>query len=177
MSRILAAICCSMLKGTQCAIVTRRSFENAIAGVMATGGSTNAVLHLIATAKEFGVKLSIDDFDRISKKTPVLADLKPSGAYTAPEMYEAGGMAVVGKRLAEAGLLHADERTVTGRTIGEEVRAASEPEGQAVIRRLAQALKPTGWIAILRGNIAPGGCVIKLSGQSKSEHRGPARVF
>jgi dihydroxy-acid dehydratase len=158
-------------------IVTRRSFENAIAGVMATGGSTNAVLHLIATAKEFGVKLSIDDFDRISKKTPVLADLKPSGAYTAPEMHEAGGMAVVGKRLVEAGLLHAQERTVTGRTIGEEVRAASEPAGQPVIRSLARALKPTGGLAILRGNLAPGGCVIKVSGQKKDSHRGPARVF
>ena len=158
-------------------IVTRRSFENAIAGVMATGGSTNAVLHLIATAKEFGVKLSIDDFDRISRKTPVLADLKPSGAYTAPEMYEAGGMAVVGKRLVQAGLLHAQEKTVSGRTIGEEVRAASEPAGQPVIRSLAQALKPTGGLAILRGNLAPGGCVIKVSGQKKDSHRGPARVF
>jgi dihydroxy-acid dehydratase len=158
-------------------IVTRRSFENAIAGVMATGGSTNAVLHLIATAKEFGVKLAIDDFDRISKKTPVLADLKPSGAYTAPEMFEAGGMAVVGKRLLEAKLLHADERTVTGRSIGDEVRAASEPAGQPVIKSLARPLKPTGGLAILRGNLAPGGCVIKVSGQKKDSHRGPARVF
>jgi len=158
-------------------IVTRKSFENAIAGVMATGGSTNAVLHLIATAKEFGVKLSIDDFDRISKKTPVVADLKPWGTYTAPEMYEAGGMPVVGKRLVEAGRIHAGEMTVTGRTLGEEVRAASEPAGQTVIKPLAAAIKPTGGLAILRGNIAPGGCVIKLSGQSKYVHRGPARVF
>ncbi len=158
-------------------LITRKSFENAIAGVMATGGSTNAVLHLIATAREFGLTLSIDDFDRISRKTPVLADLKPWGTYTAPEMFEAGGMAVVGKRLLEAKLLHPDEKTVTGRTIGEEVAKAAEPRGQRVIKPLAQALKPTGGIAILRGNLAPGGCVIKLSGQSRYAHRGPARVF
>jgi dihydroxy-acid dehydratase len=159
------------------ALVTRKSFENAISGVMATGGSTNAVLHLIATAKDFGVKLTIDDFDRISKRTPVLADLKPWGNYTAPEMYEAGGMPLVGKRLLEAGLLHAGEKTVTGRSIGDEVKNAAEPVGQKVIRRLTEAIKPTGGIAILRGNIAPGGCVIKLSGQTKYLHRGPARVF
>jgi dihydroxy-acid dehydratase len=158
-------------------LVTRKSFENAIAGVIATGGSTNAVLHLPATAKDFGVKLSIDDFDRISKKTPVLADLKPWGNYTAPEMFEAGGMPVVAKRLLEAGLLHASEKTVTGRTIGEEAQAASEPPGQQVIKPLKQAIKPTGGLVILRGNLAPGGCVIKLSGQTKYDHRGPARVF
>jgi len=158
-------------------LVTRRSFENAITGVLATGGSTNAVLHLPATAKDFGIKLSIDDFDRLSKKTPVVADLKPWGTYTAPEMHEAGGMAVVGKRLVEAGLIHVNEKTVTGRTIGAEIAAASEPAGQQVIKPLKQALKPTGGILILRGNLAPGGCVIKLSGQTKYEHRGPARVF
>ncbi len=158
-------------------IVTRKSFENAVAGVMATGGSTNAVLHLPATARDFGIKLTIDDFDRISRKTPVLADLKPWGTYTAPEMYDAGGMAVVGKRLLEAGLLHAGEKTVTGKTLGEEVKAAAEPVGQQVIKPLAKAIKATGGIAILRGNIAPGGCVIKLSGQSKQLHRGPARLF
>ncbi|OGK88558.1 MAG: dihydroxy-acid dehydratase [Candidatus Rokubacteria bacterium GWF2_70_14] len=158
-------------------LITRKSFENAIAGVLATGGSTNAVLHLPATAKEFGLKLSIDDFDRISRKTPVLADLKPWGTYTAPEMHAAGGMAVVGKRLVEAGLIHTGEKTVTGRTIGEEIKAAGEPPGQQVIKPLAKALKPTGGIAILRGNLAPGGCVIKLSGHSRDAHRGPARVF
>jgi dihydroxy-acid dehydratase len=158
-------------------LVTRKSFENAISGVMATGGSTNAVLHLLATARDFGVKLAIDDFDRISRRTPVLADLKPWGTYTAPEMYDAGGMAVVGKRLLEAGLLHASEKTVTGRTIGEEVKAAAEPAGQQVIKPLAKALKSEGGIAILRGNLAPDGCVIKLSGQKKYAHRGPARVF
>jgi dihydroxy-acid dehydratase len=158
-------------------LITRKSFENAISGVMATGGSTNAVLHLLATARDFGIKLAIDDFDRISRKTPVLADLKPWGTYTAPEMYEAGGMAVVGKRLLEAGLLHASEKTVTGRTIGEEVKVAAEPAGQQVIKPLAKALKSEGGIAILRGNLAPDGCVIKLSGQKKYAHRGPARVF
>jgi len=158
-------------------LITRKSFENAIAGVLATGGSTNAVLHLPATAKEFGLKLSIDDFDRISRKTPVLADLKPWGTYTAPEMHAAGGMAVVGKRLVEAGLIHTGEKTVTGRTIGEEIKAAGETPGQQVIKPLAKALKPTGGIVILRGNLAPGGCVIKLSGHSRDAHRGPARVF
>ena len=158
-------------------LITRKSFENAIAGVMATGGSTNAVLHLLATAKDFGVRLSLDDFDRISKKTPVLADLKPWGTYTAPEMFQAGGMPVVAKRLLEAELLHPDEKTVTGRTVGQEATAAVEPAGQQVIKSLKEALKPTGGIAILRGNLAPGGCVIKLSGQSRYSHRGPARVF
>jgi dihydroxy-acid dehydratase len=158
-------------------LVTRKSFENSIAGVMATGGSTNAVLHLMATARDFGVKLAIEDFDRISRKTPVVADLKPWGNYTAPEMYDAGGMAVVGKRLLEARLLHGSEKTVTGRTIAEEVKAAPEPAGQQVIKPLAKALKAEGGIAILRGNLAPGGCVIKLSGQKKYSHRGPARVF
>ncbi len=158
-------------------LVTRKSFENAIAGVLATGGSTNAVLHLPATAKEFGLKLSIDDFDRISRKTPVVADLKPWGNYTAPEMHQAGGMGVVGKRLLEAKRLHAGEKTVTGRTIGEEIKRAAETPGQQVIKPLAQALKPTGGIAILRGYLAPGGCVIKLSGHARDSHRGPARVF
>jgi dihydroxy-acid dehydratase len=158
-------------------LITKKSFENAIAGVMATGGSTNAVLHLPATARDFGLELSIDDFDRISRKTPVVADLKPWGNYTAPEMYEAGGMPVVGKRLLEAKLLHGDAKTVTGRTIGEEVKRASEPPGQPVIKPLAQALKTSGGIAILRGNLAPGGSVIKLSGHARYSHRGPARVF
>jgi dihydroxy-acid dehydratase len=158
-------------------LVTRKSFENAVAGVMATGGSTNAALHLPATARDFGIRLTIDDFDRIARKTPVLADLKPWGNYTAPEMYAAGGMAVVGKRLLEAGILHAHEKTVTGRSIGEEVSAAKETPGQQVIKPLAQALKPTGGIAVLRGNLAPGGCVVKLSGHARYAHRGPARVF
>jgi dihydroxy-acid dehydratase len=158
-------------------IITRKALENAIAGVMATGGSTNAVLHLLAVAREAGVRLSIGDFDRISRKTPLLADLKPWGRFTAPEMYAAGGMALVAKRLLDAGLLHGMERTVTGKTIGEEAQAAREAPGQEVIRPLASALKPTGGLAILRGNLAPEGCVIKLAGHERLTHRGPARVF
>ena len=157
--------------------VTRKSFENAITGVMATGGSTNAVLHLLATASDFGISLSIDDFDRLSRSTPVLADLRPWGTHTAPEMYAAGGMAVVGKRLLEAGLLHPEESTVTGRTLGEEIGRARETEGQNVIKPLDRPLKKEGGIAILRGNLAPGGCVMKVSGQTKRVHTGPARVF
>jgi dihydroxy-acid dehydratase len=158
-------------------LITRRSLENAIAGVMATGGSTNAVLHLLAVAREAGVRLGLKDFDRISRKTPVLADLKPWGRFTAPEMFEAGGMALVARRLLEAGLLHGDALTVTGRTIGEEVREAREAPGQQVIRTVAEPLKKHGGIAILFGNLAPQGCVIKLSGQARTAHRGPARVF
>jgi dihydroxy-acid dehydratase len=158
-------------------IITRKALENAIAGVMATGGSTNAVLHLLAVAKEAGVRLTIDEFDRISRKTPLLADLKPWGSYTAPEMYEAGGMPVVAMRLLEAGLLHGGEKTVTGRTIGEEARAAREAPGQKVIRSLKEPLKAQGGLVILRGNLAPEGCVAKVSGQKRDHHRGPARVF
>ena len=158
-------------------IITRKSLHNAIAGVMATGGSTNAVLHLLAVAREAGVKLSIDEFDRISRKTPLLADMKPWGNYTAPEMHEAGGMGVVAKRLLEAGLLNADEITVTGRTIGQEAKAARETPDQKVIRRLDNPLKDHGGLVILRGNLAPDGCVAKVSGQQRELHRGPARVF
>jgi dihydroxy-acid dehydratase len=158
-------------------IITKKALENSIAGVMATGGSTNAVLHLMAVAKEAGVKLTIDEFDRISRKTPLLADLKPWGNYTAPEMHEAGGMAVVAKRLLDAGLLHAAEKTVTGRTIGEEAKAGREAPGQKVIRPLNNSLKDHGGLVILRGNLAPEGCVAKISGQTKELHRGPARVF
>jgi dihydroxy-acid dehydratase len=158
-------------------IITRKALLNAIAGVMATGGSTNAVLHLLAVAREAGVKLTIDEFDRVSRRTPLLADMKPWGGYTAPEMYAAGGMAVVARRLLDAGLLHADELTVTGRTIGEEARAARETPGQRVIRPLDDPLKPHGGLVILRGNLAPDGCVAKVSGHTRDFHRGPARVF
>jgi dihydroxy-acid dehydratase len=158
-------------------IITRKALQNATAGVMATGGSTNAVLHLLAVAKTAGVKLSIDDFDRISRKTPLLADLKPWGRFTAPEMYSAGGMPVVAKRLLDAGILHADELTVTGKTIGEEARAARETPGQQVIRPLSNPLKPTGGQVILRGALAPDGCVAKVAGHERMVHRGPARVF
>jgi dihydroxy-acid dehydratase len=158
-------------------VITRKALHNAIAGVMATGGSTNAVLHLLAVAREAGVKLTIDEFDRISRRTPLLADMKPWGRYTAPEMYEAGGMAVVARRLLDAGLLQDQEITVTGRTIGEEARAAREPAGQDVIRPLDNPLKGYGGLVILRGNLAPDGCVAKVSGQTRELHRGPARVF
>ncbi|MBI3455516.1 MAG: dihydroxy-acid dehydratase [Candidatus Rokubacteria bacterium] len=158
-------------------IMTRKAILNAIAGAMATGGSTNVVLHLLAVAREAGVRLSIDDFDRVSRKTPLLADLKPAGRFTAPEMYQAGGMAVVAKRLLDAGLLHESELTVTGRTIGEEAGAARETPVQEVIRPLTNPLKPVGGMVILRGNLAPEGCVLKLVGHERVVHRGPARVF
>jgi dihydroxy-acid dehydratase len=158
-------------------ILTRKAFLNAIAGAMATGGSTNVVLHLLAVAREAGVRLTIDDFDRVSRRTPLVADLKPAGRFTAPEMHRAGGMAVIAKRLLDAGLLHADEPTVTGRTIGEEARAAREAPGQGVIRPLATPLRPFGGMVIVRGNLAPEGCVLKLVGQERLAHRGPARVF
>lgn len=158
-------------------IVTRNALLNAIAGVVATGGSTNSVLHLVAFAKEAGVRLSIDDFDKISEKTPVLADLKPSGKYTAPDMFEAGGMPLVGRYLLEAGLLYPNELTVTGKTIGEEVQKAPEVRGQLVIHPPDKPLKKTGGLLILRGNLAPDGCVVKLSGYERDAHRGPARVF
>jgi dihydroxy-acid dehydratase len=158
-------------------IITRNGLLNAIAGTVATGGSTNAVLHLLAVAREAGVRLSIDDFDAVSRKTPLLADMKPWGRYTAPEMYEAGGMAVVAKRLLDAGLLHANEKTVTGRTIGDEARAATEKPGQDVIRTVENPLKGYGGLRILRGNLAPDGCVAKTSGQTKDHFEGPARVY
>ena len=158
-------------------IITRKAMENAIAGVMATGGSTNAVLHLLAVAREAGIRLRIDDFDRISRKTPVLANLKPWGLYTGPEMFEAGGMALVAKELLKAGKIHGDQLTVSGRTLGAEARRAKAKKGQQVIVSARKPLKKTGGIAILRGSLAPDGCVIKLSGQEKSIHKGPAKVF
>ena len=158
-------------------IITRKAMENAVAGVMATGGSTNAVLHLLAVAREAGIRFRIDDFDRISRKTPVLANLKPWGLYTGPEMFEAGGMALVAKELLKAGKIHGDQLTVSGRTLGAEARRAKAKKGQQVIVSARKPLKKTGGIAILRGSLAPDGCVIKLSGQEKSIHKGPAKVF
>ena len=158
-------------------IITRKSLENAITSVAATGGSTNGVLHLLAIAHEAQVPITIEDFHTISQKTPVLADLKPGGQFVANDLYEAGGIPFLAKRLAEAGLLHTDELTVTGKTIGEEANAASETEGQQVVRPVDNPLKPTGGFAILRGNLSPDGCVIKLAGQDKTLHRGPARIF
>ncbi|MFL5885830.1 MAG: dihydroxy-acid dehydratase [Thermoleophilaceae bacterium] len=158
-------------------IVTSDAIANGIACVAATGGSTNAVLHLMALAKDAGVELKIDDFDRISSKTPLLADLKPGGRYVATDLYRAGGVRVIAKRLLDAGLLKADAPTVTGKTIGEEAQAAQEAEGQDVIRPLDDPVKQTGGLAILRGNLAPEGCVVKVAGHERLEHRGPARVF
>jgi dihydroxy-acid dehydratase len=128
-------------------------------------------------AKEIGVPLDIDDFDRISERTPLLCDLKPGGQYVATDLYEAGGVPVVLKRLREAGLLHSEPRTVTGQTIGEIADAASETEGQQVVRPLSDPIKPTGGLAILRGNLAPDGCVVKLAGHERRKHTGPAKVF
>src|ERR1700748_261308 len=158
-------------------IITREALENAIAAIACSGGSTNGVLHLLAIAKEVGVDLSIDDFDRISERTPLLCDLKPAGKYVAPDLYEAGGVPLVLKRLKEAGLLHADAQTVTGRTVGEHADAAEETEGQRVARPLDDPLSATGGMAILTGNLAPDGCVVKLAGYERRKQSGPARVF
>src|SRR3954447_13173104 len=159
------------------AIVTNDALENAIAAAAMSGGSTNVVLHLLAVAREAGVPLSIDDFDRIAWETPLLADLKPGGRFVAVDLYRAGGVPLVIKRLKEAGHLHEDALTVTGQTIGEGADAAEEAEGQEVVRALDDPLKPNGGFAILRGNLAPEGCVVKLAGHERVEHSGPARVF
>jgi dihydroxy-acid dehydratase len=158
-------------------LITRASLENAIMAVAASGGSTNGVLHLLAVAREMGVELSIDDFDAIAERTPTLCDLKPGGQFLATDLHAAGGTAVLAKRLVEAGLLHADAPTVTGRTIGEHAAESHEADGQEVIRPLAKPVKPTGGLAILRGNVAPDGSVVKLSGHERRHHEGPARVF
>jgi dihydroxy-acid dehydratase len=158
-------------------VITRGSLENAIATVAATGGSTNGVLHLLAVAYEAGIELELEDFDRISARTPLLADLKPGGQFVAADLYDAGGVGVVAKRLLEAGVLNADERTVTGRTIGEEAAAAQETPAQQVVRPLDDPIKETGGLVILRGNLAPDGCVVKVAGYERTTHRGPARVF
>jgi dihydroxy-acid dehydratase len=158
-------------------IITRAALDNTIAGVAMTGGSTNAVLHLLAVANEAGVELEIDDFDAIAADTPLLADLKPFGRYVAPDLWRAGGVPLVAQRLAEAGKLDEDAITVTGATIGEAMAETSETEGQSVVRPLSNALAPSGGFAILRGNLAPEGCVVKLAGHGRRDHRGPARVF
>ncbi|HEX2410682.1 MAG TPA: dihydroxy-acid dehydratase [Solirubrobacteraceae bacterium] len=158
-------------------ILTREAFENSIAAVAMSGGSTNAVLHLLAVAREAGVPLSIDDFDRIAAQTPLLCDLKPGGRFVATDMHAAGGTALVAARLLEAGALHEGVPTVSGKTIGELARAADETPGQQVVRPLQDPLKTTGGIAILRGNLAPDGSVVKLSGHERVRHEGPARVF
>ncbi len=158
-------------------IITKDSIENAIATVAMSGGSTNGVLHLLAVANEAGIELTIDDFDRISEKTPLLGDLKPGGRFVAKDLYEAGGVGVLAKRLDEAGVLHRDAITVTGKTIGEEADATQETPAQQVVRPLDDPLKPTGGLVILRGNLAPEGCVVKVAGEERRKHTGPARVF
>jgi len=158
-------------------IITREALENAIAAVAASGGSTNAVLHLLAVARERKVELEIDDFDHISSRTPLLCDLKPGGRFTAPDLYAAGGVPLLLKRLKQAGLLHENAQTVTGRSVGEYAEDAAETEGQKVVRPLDDPIKPTGGLAILHGNLAPDGSVVKLAGHERLQHTGPARVF
>jgi dihydroxy-acid dehydratase len=158
-------------------ILTRKSIENAIASVAATGGSTNAVLHLLAIASEAGVELTIDDFDRISERTPLIADLKPGGRFVASDLYYAGGIQLVAKRLIDAGLIYGDAITVTGKTIAEAAEMTKETSGQEVVRAMNNPLKQTGGLVILKGNLAPEGCVVKVAGHERMIHRGPARVF
>jgi dihydroxy-acid dehydratase len=159
------------------AVMSRDALENAIAAVATSGGSTNGVLHLLAVARELEVPLRIDEFDAISERTPLLCDLQPGGRYVATDLYEAGGVPLVLKRLLDAGVLHGDAVTVTGRTIGECAADAKETAGQQVVRPLSDPLKATGGFAILRGNVAPEGCVVKLAGHERRTHTGPARVF
>ena len=158
-------------------IITKSAIENAIAGVAATGGSTNAVLHLLAIANEAKLPLSIDDFDQISSKTPIIADLKPGGRFVATDLYAAGGTALIAKRMIEAGLLNGDAITVSGKTLAQEANAAKESPKQEVVRDAKHPLKPTGGLVILKGNLAPEGCVIKVAGHNTMNFRGPARVF
>ncbi len=158
-------------------ILTRKAIENAIASVAATGGSTNAVLHLLAIAREAGVELTIDDFDRISARTPLIADLKPGGRFVANDLYQAGGIPLVAKRLIDAGLIHGDTITVTGKTIAESAQMTRESAGQEVVRSISRPLKSTGGLVILKGNLAPEGCVVKVAGYERMIHKGPARVF
>src|SRR5207244_8927719 len=158
-------------------IVTREALENAAASVEATGGSTNGLLHLLAIAREFGIPFTIDDFDRIAERTPLLADMKPWGRYHATDVYRAGGVALVARELKKRELVHASAPTVGGQTLGEAGDASIETEGQDVIAPIDAPLKPSGTLRILRGNLAPDGCVIKLSGHDRRNHRGPARVF
>ena len=158
-------------------ILTRKAFENAIASVAATGGSTNAVLHLLAVARDAGVELSIDDFDEISRRTPLLVDLKPGGKYVAADVDRAGGIQLIAKRLVEGGYADGSQQTVTGQTLADASADATESEGQDVIHAISDPIKSTGGLVILKGNLAPDGCVLKVAGHERSQHRGPARVF
>ena len=158
-------------------ILTRRAFDNAIAAVAASGGSTNAVLHLLALAREVGVDLAIDEIDRISRRTPLLCDLKPGGRFAAVELHRAGGIALLTKRLIDGGYVDGDALTVTGRTLGEECESVTETPGQEVVVPLAQPLRDEGGLVILRGNLGPEGAVVKVTQHTPTSHRGPARVF
>ncbi len=158
-------------------ILTREAIENGIACAAATGGSTNVVLHLLALAREAGIPLEIDDFDEISERTPLIGDLRPGGRYVALDLDRAGGIQLVAQRLAEGGKVHGDVMTVTGRTLAEEAADAVETPGQDVVRPLDDPLKETGGLVILHGSLAPDGCVVKVAGYERTQHRGPARVF
>ncbi len=158
-------------------IVTRKSLENGIASVAATGGSTNGVLHMLGIAHEFGIPLDIDSFGIVADRTPIVADMQPGGRFTASDIHDAGGVALVIRELLKKGLLHGDQRTVDGQTIAEIGASAVETPGQEVVVPIERPLKPTGGLAILRGSLAPDGCVVKLAGHERRQHRGPARVF
>ena len=158
-------------------ILNRRAFDNAIAAVAASGGSTNAVLHLLAIAREVGVDLAIDDIDRISRRTPLLCDLKPGGRFAAVELFNAGGIGVLTKRLIEGGYIDGDALTITGRTLGDEVANVAETPGQQVVVPLSSPLRAEGGLVVLRGNLAPEGSVVKVTHHTPTSHRGPARVF
>src|SRR5436305_1854155 len=158
-------------------ILTRRNFDNAIAAVAASGGSTNAVLHLLALARTVGVELDIDDIDRISRRTPLLCDLKPGGRFAAVELHKAGGIALLTKRLIEGGFIDGDAPTVTGRSLGEECESVAETAGQEVVVPLDRPLRAEGGLVILRGNLAPEGAVVKVTAHTPTSHRGPARIF
>jgi dihydroxy-acid dehydratase len=158
-------------------LLTREAFENAIASIAATGGSTNGVLHLLAIAREAGVELALDDFDTIASRTPIVVDIKPAGRFVATDLYRAGGTALVARELVGAGAVHGDARGVDGRSLREVAESAKERPGQQVVVRWDRPLKPTGGLAILRGSLAPEGCVVKLAGHERLHHRGPARVF
>ena len=158
-------------------IITRKSIENAIASICTTGGSTNGILHFLAIAHEYGIELELEDFQEISSRTPLMVSLKPGGLFVASDLHDAGGIALVARRLKEVGQLHADCLTVTGKSIGQEADDAVETAGQEVVRPASKPIKPTGGLVILHGNLAPDGCVVKLAGYERTRHVGPARVF